>query len=394
MPNESLRQKLHAKTFECYVDPLDMYTNAVLYTNKPTRASTLQNTIEIYNSQMLADSAKMILRGQSVADELIITMSREDGMNIRDYGFYKRIIAARDRKDPSYYKWDEATERQIQAAAEAAEVQAAYGAGKESGSAKNFSGNQHAAASSSISSAKLRRLLEIDLVPSSFNPTCPKEQRAASTKNSGTVQLGGSHFPFHTEPEATSACQGAAPSIQTHPTGSLPDSVEGGLNVSLNYRPLGDIEDGYASDPEGPVQPSDILCPLPAQTILQGEDRGESTESLGNASPVSLSPRAKKYFEAVENLIGPLAASVDVLSKESKARDYLASNNERKDSVIADLTHKKKSQEGKTAAQTRKVNLAIQSETKALEESAASQAEAERERGSFERKKLQRKARC
>jgi hypothetical protein len=160
----------------------------------------------------------------------------------------------------------------------------------------------------------------------------------------------------------------------------LPDSGEGGLNVSLNYRPLGDIEDGYASDPEGPVQPSDILCPLPAQTILQDEDRGESTESLGNASPVSLSPRAKKYFEAVENLIGPLAASVDVLSKESKARDYLASNNERKDSVIADLTHKKKSQEGKTAAQTRKVNLAIQGETKALEKSAASQAEAERER--------------
>jgi hypothetical protein len=166
-----------------------MYTNAVLHTNKPTRASTLQNTIELYNSQMLADSAKMILRGQSVADELIITRSREDGMNIGDHGFYKRIIAARDRKDPSYYKWDEATERQIQAAAEAAEVQAAYGAGKESGSAKNFSGN--AAASSSISSAKLRRLLETDLVPSSFNPTCPKEQRAARTKNSGTVQLGG-----------------------------------------------------------------------------------------------------------------------------------------------------------------------------------------------------------
>jgi hypothetical protein len=114
VPNESLRQKLHAKTFECYVDPSDMYTNAVLHTKKPTRASTLQKTIEIYNSGMLADSAKMILRGQSVADELIITRSREDGMNIGDHGFYKRIIAARDRKDPSYYKWDEATERQIQ----------------------------------------------------------------------------------------------------------------------------------------------------------------------------------------------------------------------------------------------------------------------------------------
>jgi DNA repair exonuclease SbcCD ATPase subunit len=64
-------------------------------------------------------------------------MSREDGKDIRDFGFYKRIIAARDRKDPSYYKWDEATESQIQAAAEAAEVQTAYDdAGKESSSAK------------------------------------------------------------------------------------------------------------------------------------------------------------------------------------------------------------------------------------------------------------------
>jgi hypothetical protein len=191
VPNEQLRQKLHAKTFECYVDPSDMYSNAVLHTNKSTRASTLQNTIEIYNNRMLADSAKMILRGQSVADELIMTMSREDGTSIGDYGFYKRIIAARDRKDPSYYKWDEATERQIQAAAEEAEVQAADGAGKESGSAKNFSGNQHGAASSSISSTKLRRLvLETDMVPSSFNPTCPEEQRAS------TVQLDGGRISF------------------------------------------------------------------------------------------------------------------------------------------------------------------------------------------------------
>ena len=175
-----------------------MYTNAVLYTNKPTRSSTLQNTIEIFNSQMLADNAKMILRGQSVADELIMTMSREDGMNIRDYGFYKRIIAARDCKDPSYYKWDEATERQIQEAAEVAEVQAAYDAGKESGSVENFSGNQHAAASLSISSAKLRRLLETDMVPSSFNPACPKQQRSARTKNPSTDQFEGS-FSFSYE---------------------------------------------------------------------------------------------------------------------------------------------------------------------------------------------------
>jgi hypothetical protein len=282
-----------------------MYSNAVLHTNKSTRASTLQNTIEIYNNRMLADSSKMILRGQSVADDLIMTMSREDGTSIGDYGFYKRIIAARDRKDPSYYKWDEATERQIQAAAEEAEVQAAYGAGKESGGAKNFSGR------------------------------------------------------------SLSVLEDPALSIQTQPNGS--SSAPRQIDL-LDLSPLCDIEDGYASDPEDPVQPSDILCPRPVQAILQDEDSRDSSESLGNASSVSLSPRDNKLYKAVKNLIGPLAVTMDMLSKESKTRDYLTSNNESKDGVIADLKHKHKSREGKTAAQTRKLNLAVQRETNALEE--------------------------
>jgi hypothetical protein len=129
MPNEQLRQKLHVKTFECFVDPSDMYTNAVLVTNMQTRATTIQNTIESYNRQMLADSAKIILRRQSEADELIMTMSREDGEHIGNYGFYKRITAARDRNDPSYYIWNEAIQRQIIADAEAADVKAAHGKG-------------------------------------------------------------------------------------------------------------------------------------------------------------------------------------------------------------------------------------------------------------------------
>ena len=200
-----------------------------------------------------------------------------------------------------------------------------------------------------------------------------------------------SHFPLHTE--TTSAFQGAAPSIQTHPTGSLPNSEEGGLNVSLDLRPLGDIEDGYASDPESLVQPSENLGPLPVQAILQDEDSRDSTASLGSASSVSLSPRGNKLYKAFKNLIGPLSATMDVLSKESKTRDYLTSNNESKDGVIADLKHQKKSQEGKTAAQTRKVNLAIQRESNALEESAASKTEVERERKLREKEeKLREKA--
>ncbi len=140
------------------------------------------------------------------------------------------------------------------------------------------------------------------------------------------------------------------------------------MSAVTDHSPLGDIEDGYASDPEGPVQPSDFIGPLPIHAILQNEDSRDSTESLGNASSGSLSPRDKKLYRAVKNLIGPLAVTMDMLSKESKTRDYLTSNNESKDSVITDLKHKNKSQEGKTAAQTRKLNLAVQGETNALEE--------------------------
>jgi len=204
------------------------------------------------------------------------------------------------------------------------------------------------------------------------------------------------HFPFHTEPEATSACLGAAPSIQTHPTGSLPDSGEGGLNVSLNHRPLGDIEDEYASDPEDPVQPSDIVCPQPVQglqAILQDEDRRDyehddipnqpsvdtvcndngSVDSVIPPSSASLSPGTK---------LNEIHASMKILMKECKARDYLASNNEHKDRELVDERHKRKSQEGKTAAhwQTRKVNLADQGKMKAMEGKSAAEAETERQK--------------
>jgi hypothetical protein len=38
--------------------------------------------------------------------------------------------------------------------------------------------------------------LDTDMVPSSFNPTCPKEQRAVCKKNPGTVQLDGGMISF------------------------------------------------------------------------------------------------------------------------------------------------------------------------------------------------------
>lgn len=84
-----------------------------------------------------------------------------------------------------------------------------------------------------------------------------------------------------------------------------------------------------------------------------------------------------KYTKAVAEVIEPY---MKILVQEHKARDCLASDNEQKARELADERHRRKSQEGKTAAQTRKVNLAIQGEKKAVEESVAAKAEAARER--------------
>jgi hypothetical protein len=52
------------------------------------------------------------------------------------------------------------------------------------------------ASSSSKSTTKLRRLLGTDMVHSSYNPTCPKKQRAVCKKNPSTVQLDGGMISF------------------------------------------------------------------------------------------------------------------------------------------------------------------------------------------------------
>ena len=64
---------------------------------------------------------------------------------------------------------------------------------------------------------------------------------------------------------------------------------------------------------------------------------------------------------------------------ERNARDILASTNERQSSELVYHKHMRKSQEGKTAAQTRKVNLAIKGEINAQKESAESKKETQRQ---------------
>jgi hypothetical protein len=141
--------------------------------------------------------------------------------------------------------------------------------------------------------------------------------------------------------------------------------------------PFGDTDDQYASDPDSSAQPLSVLDAASVDDALGDENSRDSIASLSSSSSSSLSPRAMKYSKVVKKVIGPILES---LLKESKARDYLAASNERKDRDIEDHKHKRKSQEGKTAAQTRKANLAIQGEIRALKESAIARTEAEREK--------------
>ena len=254
-------------------------------------------------------------------------------------------------------------------------------------------GDQYAGASSSSATTKIRRLLETDMIPSSFNPICPKQQRAMHTKNPNNGRLEGKNSFFMQINQSTAHIyfSGAAstceedngptqPSIQKQQNGSS-DQGQGELNTLLDDRPLGDKEDQYALNPEGLVQPSDITDQLPVESPFEYDNSRDSTASPSSlsraASSPSQSPGTKKMSKVFKKIFGP---SIELLLKESKARDCLASGNERKDSEIEDHKHKRKSQEGKTAAQTRKANLAIQGETRALEELALSKTEIEREK--------------
>jgi hypothetical protein len=242
--------------------------------------------------------------------------------------------------------------------------------------------SQHAGTFSYEASTKLRRLLDTDMVPSSLNPLCSKQQRAMRSKklindqhkgDNSFVQISlliNSHVCFSV---AVSSREGIRSSIQKQPDGSLSIQEPEEIHSSFNYRPLGDIEDQYASDPEEPRQPLDIFNQPPAEDLFHDENSRDSTASLSSESSSSKSSGSKKYMKDV------VVPMMKFLLEERKARDYLASANERKDSEIADHKHKRKSQEGKTAAQTRKANLALQGEASALKESAASKAEAERQ---------------
>ena len=123
--DDCLIASLDLKKYESFVDPSDSYVNAVLFTNKQVRPSALKNKITRYNETKLSDENKIILRAQSAFDDEIMTMSQKDGETLKRSGFYKRILEAKARGDPTYRCWTSASEQAKSAPAKSGKAPAA-----------------------------------------------------------------------------------------------------------------------------------------------------------------------------------------------------------------------------------------------------------------------------
>jgi hypothetical protein len=176
-----------------------------------------------------------------------------------------------------------------------------------------------------------------------------------------------------------------------HPSGTVLSPIcVGDPTSSHSIQALADIGDAYASDSD--LQQSGILNPpsvysvsqddssrgsamppsiqLSVDPLLQDENSMDSTSSLSGVSSASLSPSSHKLVGILRKMNASTDKKLDMIHLAVNARgkegDYLASVNEQKDKELerkdADLAaqkHKTKSAEGKTAAQTRKVNIAV-----------------------------------
>ena len=134
------------------------YQYALIRIVTKKRASQVQKIFEGYDR--VATPGMQIKLTRLPKEPVIVGFGH--GYDFMDHTIYKVIERARETRNPGYFYWS------------------------------HDSRDQNASASSSSkATAKLRRLLETDMVPSMFNPTCPKQQRATRTKNSSTVQLEG-----------------------------------------------------------------------------------------------------------------------------------------------------------------------------------------------------------
>jgi hypothetical protein len=184
-------------------------------------------------------------------------------------------------------------------------------------------------------------------------------------------------------------------------------ATEAEHDTSHKFQSLGAIADAYASDSE--FHPTEQLLDVPDKSRVQlsdvpdkslvdplsdDENSKDSTMSMGGVSSCSLSPTSKellkKFGKQLDMLVEgkeTIDKQLDMLVEDKQTRDYLVSTNERKDMEIQrkdmeieDHKHKRKSQEGKTAAQTRKVNVAIEGERKAQEKAMCAEKGKEMER--------------
>jgi hypothetical protein len=183
-------------------------------------------------------------------------------------------------------------------------------------------------------------------------------------------------------------------------------ATEAEHDTSHKFQSLGAIADAYASDSEfhfkqllyvpdkSRVQLSDVPDKSLVDPLSDDENSKDSTMSMGGVSSCSLSPTSKellkKFGKQLDMLVEgkeTIDKQLDMLVEDKQTRDYLVSTNERKDMEIQrkdmeieDHKHKRKSQEGKTAAQTRKVNVAIEGERKAQEKAMCAEKGKEMER--------------
>ena len=136
------------------------YCHMFLTFNK-MRPETVLNAVKCYHTVPLT-AVKMDYRSgyESGDGDEIYVKKKDDGsgnpnMDIERTVTYGIIIQDRDNASNFFFKW------------------------------------QLPGASSSSSTTKIRRLLETDMIPSSFNPICSKQQRAMHTKNLSNAKLGG-----------------------------------------------------------------------------------------------------------------------------------------------------------------------------------------------------------
>ncbi len=195
---------INPNTLHCATKPDSIYykhvVNGVIYVlkfNSKTAAkqhSTVNRSIELLDATLKLHARIDATFFHSINDDPTLS-----GSKVLSFGraerkenhLYRQLFDERDSVLSDVNVWSKEDAVRAATVNEDQHLQATFTPGRESGSVNMFSGDQHAAASSSISSTKLRRLLETDMVPSSFNPICSKQQRAASTKISSNFQIKG-----------------------------------------------------------------------------------------------------------------------------------------------------------------------------------------------------------